>query len=290
MGSVPTARDKRSEVAGRPQTFRSPTAVIVWWVWVLFAVANLVDLAVQGRDHETLVAAGILIMATGVAYICAQRPRILADQAGITVVNPLRDHHAGWATVTKVDLADLVRVHCELGPGRTKVIHAWAVHYSRRRKLVAQVKASRQAAREISGRPTFGLGSYGGGRLSGYGVSSGGYGRNPAAGPASAAEADAERIVGVLNEYVTAARAEMIYAPPAEHVTAPHETAPHETAPHETPEHDTVPPGAAPLEATPAPVTPQQAAWLDPLRSTWSRKAVLALLIPALLLIVAIFV
>ncbi len=37
--------------------------------------------------------------------------------AGITVVNPLRDHHVGWAGVTEVDLADLLRVHCRAEPG-----------------------------------------------------------------------------------------------------------------------------------------------------------------------------
>ena len=205
MGRVLAGREKRSGVTSGLQTFRSPTAVIIWWVWLLFAAANLIDLAVQGRDHESLVAAAILVMATGVAYVTAQRPRIITSQAGITVVNPLRDHHVGWAGVTEVDLADLLRVHCQLGPGQTKIIHSWAVHYSRRRKLAAQVKARRQAARMGSGRPSFGLGGYGGGRMAGYGSAS-------AADQGSTAEADAERIVGVLMQYVTAARAETIWA------------------------------------------------------------------------------
>ena len=97
MGTVPVGRKKRADALGGPQTFRSPTAVIIWWVWLLFAAANLVDLAVQGRDHVSLVAAAILVLATGVAYVTAQRPRVIADSAGVTVVNPLRDHHIGWA-------------------------------------------------------------------------------------------------------------------------------------------------------------------------------------------------
>ena len=120
MGSVPVGRKKRADATGGPQTFRSPTAVIVWWVWLLFAAANLIDLAVQGRDHLSLVAAAILVLATGVAYVTAQRPRIVADSSGITVVNPLRDHHVGWARVTKVDVADLLRVHCRGEPGQTR--------------------------------------------------------------------------------------------------------------------------------------------------------------------------
>ena len=92
--------------------FRSPTAVVVWVVWLLFAVGNWIDLAVQGRDHVSAVAAAILLLATGVAYVTAQRPRIIADDAGVTVRNPLRDHRIGWAGVAKVDLVDLLRVHC----------------------------------------------------------------------------------------------------------------------------------------------------------------------------------
>ena len=88
----------------------------VWWVWLLFAAANWIDLAVQGRDKESLVAAAILLLATGVAYDTAQRPRIIADDTGVTIRNPLRDHRVGWACVTKIDLADVLRVHCD--PGR----------------------------------------------------------------------------------------------------------------------------------------------------------------------------
>ena len=275
MGRVLAGREKRSGVTSGLQTFRSPTAMIIWWVWLLFAAANLIDLAVQGRDHESLVAAAILIMATGVAYVTAQRPRIITDQAGITVVNPLRDHHVGWAGVTEVDLADLLRVHCQLGPGHTKVIHSWAVHYSRRRKLAAQVKARRQAARMSSGRSSFGLGGYGGGRMAGYGS-------DTAAEPGSTAEADAERIVAVLMQYVTAARAETIWAAgTAEPAEAPAPVT-ERTVTERTVTERTVT-GRTGADR-------QRAGWLEPLRSTWSRRAILALVIPALILLVVILV
>ena len=111
--------------------------------------------------------------------------------------------------MTNVDLADLLRVHCR-GQGREKVIYSWAVHYSRRRKLVAENRARRTAARVSSGRRpafgTFGLESYGSGRRDP------GYGSAPGSEGASAAEAEAERIVRVLNEYATAARAETVWA------------------------------------------------------------------------------
>jgi len=232
--------------------------VVIWWVWLLFAAANLVDLAVQGRDHASVVAAAILLLATGVAYVTAQRPRIVADDAGITVRNPLFDHHVGWARVTRIDLADQLRVHCAPSrPGQhDKVISAWAVHYSRRRKLAAEARMGRAAATGSRRSP---LGPpYGGSR---------GRGNAPAVPAASPAEAEAELIARQLSERATAARAEAVWA------------------------EGTVPIAGAgqaseATQAGQAGVDLRGAGWLEPLTSTWSRSAVAALIIPALILLV----
>ena len=259
----------------KPQIFRSPTAVVVWVVWLLFAVGNWVDLAVQGRDHLSVVAAAVLLLATGAAYVTAQRPRIIADDAGVTVRNPLRDHRIGWAGVAEVDLVDLLRVHCAWGgpPGAApadrehhKVISAWAIHYSRRRQFAAEAKARRGARRSTSAFPV------------GFGRSYGSVG--PAREPASASQADAERIVKLLQARATAAHAEAVWA----------------DSPVETPGAR---PAAAPAPQNPPPprrppprTTTAQAAtgWTEPLTSTWSRRALAALLIPALILLIVVLI
>ncbi len=206
---------KKSGADAKVQTFRSPTALVVWVVWLLFAAANWLDLAVQGRDHISAVAAAILLLVTGLAYVTAQRPRIIADEAGMTVRNPLRDHRIGWASVTKVDLADLLRVHCDWGrqagaspdgKKHTKVISSWAVHYSRRRQVTAEVKARRASAPR---RSAFGM--PGGGMLGG-GIRGVPYGGPVTGSPASTPEAEAEKIVRLLNERATAAQAETVWA------------------------------------------------------------------------------
>ena len=194
------------------QVFRSPTAAVAWVVWLLFAVGNWIDLAVQGRDHASAVAAATLLLATGVAYVTAQRPRIIADKSGMTVRNPLRDHRIGWPGVDKVDLADLLRVHVRWGspadaaPGakeQHKVISAWAVHYSRRRQLATEARARRAARSPGLRRSSLGLPSGGRGLRYGGGVS----------GPeTSSPEAEAEKIVRLLSERATAAKAEAVWA------------------------------------------------------------------------------
>jgi hypothetical protein len=227
---------------GQPQTFRSPTAVVVWIGWLLFAVGNWIDLAVQGRDHVSVVAAAILLLATGVGYVTAQRPRVIADDAGVTVRNPLRDHQIGWAGVARVDLADQLRVHCAWGTPpdqQGKVISAWAVHYSRRRQMAA-VARTRRAARTPGPRSSLGFPS--GGRGLAYDA--------PVPGRGGAtAEAEAEMIVRMLGDRATAARTEAAWA-------------------------------ASGTTAVAA------AGGTEPLTSTWSGRAIAALVIPALILLV----
>ena len=163
--------------AAAAPAFRSPFAVLIWWVWLLFALGNLIDLAVQGRDHFSVVAAFILVLVTGVVYATAQRPRIIADDDGLTIVNPLRQHRIGWAAVTAVEATDLVRVRCEwplppvganqpappvaanqpAGDGqdgvgrRNRVIYSWAVGSSRRRQATAEIRATRARPRPSRG-------------------------------------------------------------------------------------------------------------------------------------------
>jgi hypothetical protein len=160
------------------QVFRSPTLVVVWWVWLLFAVGNLIDLAVQGRDHESLVAAFILVFVTGIVYVTAQRPRIIADANALTIVNPLREHRVGWPAVSTVDSTDLIRVRVEWPEGQgeptRRVIHAWAAGTSKRRQMAAQMRERRRARGWL--------------RAFGPGAGASGFGASPGGAAASAPE------------------------------------------------------------------------------------------------------
>jgi Bacterial PH domain len=286
----PRSRLRGGPAAGNVQVFRSPTALVIWAVWLLFAAANWVDLAVQGRDHSSVVAAALLLLATGIAYVAALRPRIIADESGITVKNPLRDHRISWASVTKVDLVDLLRVHCDWdpsGPGapggkkHRKVINSWAVHYSRRRQVSAEVRSRRSpgSRRSSFGWPGGGGGIGGGGRGFGYG--------DMATGPsavriASPEEADAEMAVRLLSERATAARAEMVWATGTVDIAHPTiEAAPTSTS------TSTDSAEATPTPSDPASTgTPTVTGWLEPLKSTWDIKALAAVLIPALIVLI----
>jgi hypothetical protein len=165
------AGDENGRGRADREVFRSPAAAALWWLWVLFAAGNLVDLAVQGRDHLSVVAAFILLFVTGVVYVTARRPRVIVDAAGVTVVNPVGDHRVGWPAVVAADATELLRLRCEWPDGdRTaqRAIYAWAVHSPRRRQVGAELRAQRQSRRAVRGFGASGLG--GAGRPGGYGA------------------------------------------------------------------------------------------------------------------------
>jgi Bacterial PH domain len=189
--------------------YRSALAPLTWWVWVAFAAANLIDIAVQGRDRLSVTAAAALLLVTAVAYVAALRPRVIADPGGIIVRNPLRDHRLPWPSVQRVDLGTLLRVRCswQEAPGkgrgqqdapcpetaeRTRVFHAWALQSSPRPSSVTGL------------RPAFGRDDL-------ARRSAGGYGRPPDP-PGLAHRKETERIARALDER---ARADRGQAPPA---------------------------------------------------------------------------
>jgi hypothetical protein len=139
----------RKDPDSEREVFRSAGSTVLSWAWFVVAVIILVDLAVQGRDHAAVVTAVLVLAITGVVYACAWRPKIVADSSGIAIINPVRDHQVPWTAVSKVDVVNAVRVHCEPAPGaaRGKVLYSWAVQSSQR--------STRRAAlrREVHSKP-----------------------------------------------------------------------------------------------------------------------------------------
>ena len=139
----------RKDPDNEREVFRSAGSTALSWAWFIVAVIVLVDLAVQGRDHAALVTAVRVVAITGVVYACAWRPKIVADSCGIAVINPVRDYQVPWPAVSKVDVVNAVRVHCEPAPGaaRGKVIYSWAVQSSPRSTRKAALR------REVNSKP-----------------------------------------------------------------------------------------------------------------------------------------
>jgi Bacterial PH domain len=137
--------------SARPEVFRRTAPVVLWWVWLGFALFNVVDIAIQGPGgHFVAVVTAVLVAITGVVYACALRPRVIASGAGLTVRNPARDHHIPWGAVEAVDVGDWVRVHCAAAAGGAgaaagQTIDCWALFAPARSRLRAGRRAQDRA-------------------------------------------------------------------------------------------------------------------------------------------------
>jgi hypothetical protein len=129
---LPQQQSSRKDPDSEREVFRSAGSIVLSWAWLVVAVITLVDLAIQGRDHAAAVTAALVVAISAVVYGCAWRPCIVADLAGITVANPLRDYWVPWSAVANVDVVHTVRVLTTPAPGsdKGKVIHSWAVQSS----------------------------------------------------------------------------------------------------------------------------------------------------------------
>ena len=143
-----TAPGAPAEATGEREVFRLNAPVVIWWIWLAFAVVNVVDLALQASPRFAVVVGLVVLTITGVAYACGLRPRVLADGRGLTVVNPIREFSIPWAAIRDVDVRDWVRFSCAPGAGsdgagsdgagsdagRPRVIESWALFATARVK------------------------------------------------------------------------------------------------------------------------------------------------------------
>jgi len=139
------------------KVYRLPAPIVLWWAWIVFAVVNLADLAIQGHDATSVQIAIGLLAVTGVVYACALRPRVITDAGGLTILNPLREYRVPWPRVSDVYLGESVQIRCSAqAPASGRVLHSWALYSPRRSRLKAEVRG-RRMDRNLVSRP----GNYG---------------------------------------------------------------------------------------------------------------------------------
>ncbi|RFU39786.1 PH domain-containing protein [Actinomadura logoneensis] len=140
-------------------TARSPVARAAAWAWVAFTVLNLLDLGLgltgkPARDATGAVMAALLLLGCGIAYVLGLRPAIVADEAGVTLRNPLRDVRAPWRSVRRVEGRDAVVVTFAQADGAERSVRAWVLQTSPRSAAKAEARTQREAAKLPKGAAT----------------------------------------------------------------------------------------------------------------------------------------
>lgn len=138
--STPPPEDRLDE--------KSRVGWVLGWLWMVFALYNIVDILRHPWDRASAYAGSILLLVSGIVYVIALRPRLRADPERVLIRNPLRDVEIPWGAVTDVTAVDTVRVDTE-----HKRYHSWVGHVPNRRR--AQFNRSKLRARtaELSADP-----------------------------------------------------------------------------------------------------------------------------------------
>ena len=124
--------------------FRRATPYLVWWGWVVFAIFNIVQVAIPDHDYFSLELVAGLLAITAIVYATTLRPRVVADDDGVSVHNPFRDHRIRWGALNAVYLGDSVELACARpAPRKDKTVYCWALYSARRSRMRAKLRAER---------------------------------------------------------------------------------------------------------------------------------------------------
>lgn len=138
--TLPPSSAGRVKPDGR-RIYQLVAPLIIWWTWVGVLVLGLGDLLVQGHDWISLKFGLGLLTATGMIYACTFWPKVIADEGGISVLNPFRAFRVPWLAVCGVFLADSVEVECaRQAPKKNKTIYSWALSSPRRARARQQMR------------------------------------------------------------------------------------------------------------------------------------------------------
>jgi hypothetical protein len=138
---------------GNKTVFRHSAPFVLWWVWIAFTVFNVIDLSLGSRHYSSLVIVVMLLVVTGVMYACALRPRVVADDDGVVIYNPLQEHRVPWGAVSGVFLGESVEFTCARpGQKKDKTIHSWALYSGRRSRMRSQLQRSVWLPKSMSER------------------------------------------------------------------------------------------------------------------------------------------
>jgi len=139
-GEPPTSAG-RITADGR-RVYRMTPPLVIWWCWVGLVVFSVLDLLIQGHRLVPLGYAFGGLTLTGLVFACTLWPRVIADEAGIKVLNPFRQFVIPWGAVRGIYLADSVEVKCaRRPPKKDKTVYSWALSSPRRTRARAQLRA-----------------------------------------------------------------------------------------------------------------------------------------------------
>jgi len=138
---VPPTSVGRATADGK-RVYRMTPPQVIWWCWIGLLAFAVGDLLIQGHRFVSLTFVFGALAITGAVYALTLWPRVIVDDAGLEVRNPMRVFHIPWPAVRGIYLADSVEVQCARpAPKKDKTVYTWALSSPRRARARAQLRA-----------------------------------------------------------------------------------------------------------------------------------------------------
>src|SRR6202012_2765261 len=94
--AAPGGSGTPAEATGEREMFRLNAPVVIFYIWLVFAAFNVVDLALQAKPRFALEVGLVVLTITGFAYACALRSPAITDSGGLSEINSIRDRQLAW--------------------------------------------------------------------------------------------------------------------------------------------------------------------------------------------------
>lgn len=111
-------------------TIRPFAPRVLGWLGMVAGGLLLVDVVWRGSGREAVVAGLVLVVLMTLLALFTLRPRVVLADAGVLVLNPLREVFVPWSAFTDADVTDVLRVHAG-----ERTFRVWALREGRRRHV-----------------------------------------------------------------------------------------------------------------------------------------------------------
>jgi hypothetical protein len=122
------------------EVFRSKAALVLGWVWVVFAAVNAADLVIRYSGPSSLAAGAVLAVLTALVFVTCIRPAVVLTDEGVLVRNPLRDAFVPWTAVDGVAVSHAITI-----TSGDAVVRCWTPQTTARERAAA-VRRGRSGA------------------------------------------------------------------------------------------------------------------------------------------------
>lgn len=127
--------------------FRNPSYPIIGWSFTVIGSFFGGMWLVLAEPAAKIGCAPFALLMAIVGYVVYARPKVVADERGVTIVNPLRTTHVSWPKIKTFKADHLLNVYRR---GGLPPLSAWAVQAANITRILGKTSYADRVAAELN--------------------------------------------------------------------------------------------------------------------------------------------